>query len=151
MFELVAGEELETVEYTSVRGMDGIKETVVELPDGRTIRTAVVHGLANARKLMSMIQSGQRQYEFIEVMACPGGCICGGGQPMVGASLRETLDVKAERAKAIYDEDEASTIRKSHKNPYIQQIYREFWRSPTATRAICTCIRTIWCAPAISC
>lgn len=135
MFELVAGEELETVEYTSVRGMDGIKETVVELPDGRTIRTAVVHGLANARKLMSMIQSGQRQYEFIEVMACPGGCICGGGQPMVGASLRETLDVKAERAKAIYDEDEASTIRKSHKNPYIQQIYREFLEEPNSHKS----------------
>ncbi|MCH1641697.1 [FeFe] hydrogenase, group A [Paenibacillus timonensis] len=135
VFELVAGEELETVEYTSVRGMDGIKETAVELPDGRVIRTAVVHGLANARKLMSMIQSGQRQYEFIEVMACPGGCICGGGQPIVGASLRDTLDVKAERAKAIYDEDEASAIRKSHKNPNIQQIYREFLEEPNSHKS----------------
>lgn len=135
VFELVAGEELETVEYTAVRGMDGIKETTVELPDGRTIRTAVVHGLGNARKLMSMIQSGQRRYEFIEVMACPGGCICGGGQPFVDARQRDTLDVKAERAKAIYDEDEASTIRKSHKNPYIQQIYREFLEKPNSHKS----------------
>lgn len=135
VFELVAGHELETVEYNAVRGLEGIKETVVELPNGKVIRTAVVHGLGNARKLMSMIQKGIRKYEFIEVMACEGGCICGGGQPIVDAKLREKVNVKEERARAIYDEDEASTVRKSHKNPYIEKIYQDFLDKPNSPKS----------------
>lgn len=135
VFELVAGHDLENVEYQAVRGMDGIKETVVELPNGQLIRTAVVHGLGNARKLMSMIRRGERGYEFIEVMACEGGCICGGGQPFVDPVIREEVNVKAQRAKAIYDEDQASTVRKSHKNPYIQKIYQDFLGKPNSHKS----------------
>ncbi|RCX14908.1 NAD(P)-dependent iron-only hydrogenase catalytic subunit [Fontibacillus phaseoli] len=135
VFELVAGEELDTVEYTAVRGMEGIKETAVMLPNGKMIRTAVAHGLGNARKLMNMIAKGERNYEFIEVMACPGGCICGGGQPLLQADLRGKVNVKAERAKAIYDEDEASPIRKSHRNPHILRVYAEFLERPNSSKS----------------
>jgi NADH-quinone oxidoreductase subunit G/NADP-reducing hydrogenase subunit HndD len=135
VFELVAGHELETVEYKVVRGMDGIKESTIELPNGKVIRTAVAHGLGNARKLMNMIQKGEKQYEFIEVMACPGGCIMGGGQPIIDAHTLAQVNVKAERAKAIYDEDESKTIRKSHKNPYIQKIYEEYLGEPNGHKS----------------
>lgn len=135
VFELVAGHELETVEFTAVRGLEGIKESTALLPNGQMIRTAVVHGLENARKLMSMMITGEKQYEFIEVMACPGGCICGGGQPFVDSAIRDRIDVKAERSKAIYDEDEAAFIRKSHKNPYIQKVYEEFLEKPNSSKS----------------
>lgn len=135
VFELVAGYELDTVEYTAVRGLDGIKETAVLLPNGQTIRTAVVHGLSHARQLLNMIRRGERTYEFIEVMACPGGCICGGGQPIIETGLRDRIDVKAERAKSIYDEDQASSVRKSHHNPYIKQVYADFLERPNSPKS----------------
>ncbi|MDQ0195301.1 NADH-dependent [FeFe] hydrogenase, group A6 [Paenibacillus wynnii] len=132
VFEITSGKDLETIEYTAVRGMDGIKENVIELPNGQKIRTAVVHGLGNARKLMEAMERGEKAYEFIEVMACVGGCITGGGQPIVDARTSERIDIKAERAKAIYTEDEAQTVRKSHKNPYITALYEEFLGTPNS-------------------
>ncbi len=132
VYEILAGEELETVDYTAVRGMDGIKESELALPNGMIIHTAVVHGLGNARKVMEMIRSGEKQYQFIEVMACPGGCIAGGGQPIVSAKVRETVNVKALRARAIYDEDIAMPIRKSHKNPDVKRAYEEFLGKPNS-------------------
>ncbi|WP_342566210.1 NADH-dependent [FeFe] hydrogenase, group A6 [Paenibacillus sp. FSL R7-0345] len=132
VFELVSGQPLDSIEYTAVRGMDGIKENAVELPDGRKIRTAVVHGLGNARKLMEAMQRGEKNYEFMEVMACAGGCITGGGQPILNAAASSRLDVKALRAKAIYSEDEAQTVRKSHHNPFIKQLYAEFLGEPNS-------------------
>ncbi|MBC8078987.1 MAG: iron hydrogenase small subunit [Gorillibacterium sp.] len=130
VFEITSGKELDTIEYTAVRGMDGIKENVIELPNGKKIRTAVVHGLGNARKLMEAMESGEKSYEFIEVMACLGGCVTGGGQPIVDAKTSEMVNIQGERAKAIYSEDEAQTIRKSHKNPYIKALYEEFLGEP---------------------
>ncbi|MNO45860.1 NADP-reducing hydrogenase subunit HndC [compost metagenome] len=132
VFEIIAAKELDTIEYTAVRGMDGIKENVIELPNGQKIRTAVVHGLGNARTLMEAMERGEQNYEFIEVMACPGGCITGGGQPIVDARTSERIDIKAERAKAIYTEDEAQTVRKSHNNPYIKALYEEFLGEPNS-------------------
>ncbi|MCL6458760.1 MAG: [FeFe] hydrogenase, group A [Gorillibacterium sp.] len=132
VFEIISGKELETIEYTAVRGMDGIKENVIELPNGKKIRTAVVHGLGNARTLMEAIERGEKSYDFMEVMACVGGCITGGGQPIVDARTSERIDIKAERAKAIYTEDEAQTIRKSHNNPYIKALYEEFLGAPNS-------------------
>ncbi|WP_238652551.1 NADH-dependent [FeFe] hydrogenase, group A6 [Paenibacillus piscarius] len=132
VFELTSGQELEAVEYTAVRGMDGLKENVIDLPDGRKIRTAVVHGLGNARKLMEAMERGEHSYDFIEVMACPGGCIAGGGQPILDAVTAARTDIRAERAKAIYSEDEAQTVRKSHKNPYIKALYEEFLGEPNS-------------------
>lgn len=130
VYEVLAGQDLDAIEYSAVRGLDGIKENELELPNGRKIRTAVVHGLGHARKVMELIQSGEKQYDFIEVMACPGGCVTGGGQPIVNAKTQTAVNVKQERAKAIYEEDQSMSYRKSHKNPYIQQIYAEFLGKP---------------------
>ena len=135
VFELVAGKELETIEYKQVRGLESIKEAVIALPNGKVIRTAVVHGLGHARKLMELIRSGEKKYEFIEVMACSGGCITGGGQPIVDARTRNEINVKLERAKAIYAEDQALPIRKSHKNPNIIKIYAEYLEHPNSHKS----------------
>ncbi len=132
IFELLAGKELEEIEYSSVRGLEGIKEVSMELPDGRNITAAVAHGLGNARNLLNLVRSGEKQYDFLEVMACPGGCVTGGGQPIVTAQIKEKINIKEERAKAIYDEDKALPIRKSHKNPYITKIYEEFLEVPNS-------------------
>ncbi|WP_438448395.1 NADH-dependent [FeFe] hydrogenase, group A6 [Gorillibacterium sp. sgz5001074] len=130
VYEVLSGKDLDTIEYSAVRGLEGIKENELELPNGQKIKTAVIHGLGNARKVMELIQSGEKQYDFIEVMACPGGCVTGGGQPIVDAKTRTSTNVKAERAKAIYAEDESLQVRKSHKNPYIQALYAEFLGKP---------------------
>lgn len=130
IFELLAGKELEEIEYSSVRGLEGIKELTIELPDGRNITAAVAHGLSNARKLLDLVRSGEKHYDFIEAMACPGGCVNGGGQPIVNSEIKEKINIKEERAKAIYNEDKDLPIRKSHKNPHITKIYDEFLGAP---------------------
>lgn len=130
IFELLAGKELEEIEYSVVRGQEGIKEVSIELPDGRSINAAVAHGLGNARKLLNLVKSGEKQYHFIEVMACPGGCVTGGGQPIVDMQIKDQINIKEERAKALYEEDKALPIRKSHKNPHITKIYEEFLVAP---------------------
>ena len=132
VFELLAGKELEEIEYSAVRGLEGIKEVSIELPDGRNITAAVAHGLSNARNLLNLVRSGEKHYDFIEAMACPGGCVTGGGQPIVTAQIKGKINIKQERAKAIYNEDKALPIRKSHKNPYITQIYEEFLGAPNS-------------------
>ena len=98
---LLTGKDPEQVEVNSVRGEDGIKTAEVEIA-GIKIRAAVAHGLGNARKLMEKVRSGEETYHFIEIMACPGGCVTGGGQPIQPASVRNDIDLCAERAKAIY-------------------------------------------------
>lgn len=130
VFEIVAGKELDTIDYTVARGLEGIKEAAIELPNGKVINTAIAHGLGNARKLLDAIKRGEKNIQFIEVMACPGGCVNGGGQPIVNAKVKEVVDVRVERAKGIYDEDKALPIRKSHKNPYIKKVYDEFLGEP---------------------
>jgi len=130
VFELLAGSELEQIEFSDVRGLEGIKEATIELPDGRNITAAVVHGLGNARKLLELVRSGEKHYDFIEAMACPGGCVNGGGQPIVNSYIKEKINVAEERAKAIYDEDKSLPLRKSHKNPHITKIYEEFLEKP---------------------
>ncbi|WP_461207813.1 NADH-dependent [FeFe] hydrogenase, group A6 [Clostridium sp. DL1XJH146] len=135
VFEVVSNEKLEKVEFEAVRGLEGIKENKVMLPDGREISTAVVHGLSNARKVLDDMKAGKKQYHFIEVMACPGGCINGGGQPIVNSKLQEKVDVKKERTNAIYCEDESKVIRKSHENPYIKVLYEEFLGEPNSHKA----------------
>lgn len=132
VFEILAGKELETVDYNIVRGIEGIKEAQIDLPNGLTINSVVAHGLGNAREVMEMIRSGQKEYHFIEIMACPGGCVTGGGQPIVTADYKMDNDIRLQRAKAIYDEDEAKVLRKSHKNPYITRLYEEFLEEPNS-------------------
>jgi len=132
IFELLSGTELTNVQFNQVRGIEGIKEATIKLPNGNEINTVVVHGLGNARKVMELIRNGEKEYQFIEVMACPGGCINGGGQPILNSRLTENINIRHKRAKAIYDEDESLVIRKSHENPYIKRIYQELLGEPNS-------------------
>ena len=113
------------VEFKEVRGLQGIKEatyTVGEI----SVRVAVAHGLANARELLNKVRSGEEHYDFIEIMACPGGCINGGGQPQVSAEIRNFTDYRAKRASALYQLDEAAEHRKSHQNVSLNKMYEEY-------------------------
>lgn len=127
--DILTGEDLKSIEYQDVRGLEGIKEATVSVA-GMDIKVAIVHGTANAAKLLDAIKAGEKTYHFIEIMGCPGGCVTGGGQPQVDARTRYFVDPKAARAKATYDEDEAKVLRKSHKNPSIQKLYKEFLGEP---------------------
>jgi len=129
VYEILEGKAMDNIEFAAVRGTEGIKEAEVEVA-GKKVRVAVAHGLGNARKLLDSIKSGEKNYEFIEIMGCPGGCVTGGGQPIVSARVQAQVDVKALRAKALYDEDRASTLRKSHENPAIKELYSEFLGEP---------------------
>ena len=132
--ETLTGEKVEPVEFTQVRGTDAIKEAEYQVA-GLTLRVCVVSGTANAGKVLDMVRSGEKQYDMIEVMACPGGCVNGGGQPIQPAPVRNFTDIRALRAKALYDQDEASVLRRSHKNPLVQQVYAEFLGEPGSEKA----------------
>ena len=132
--EKLEGKSLESIDFEAVRGTDGIKEATLTVA-GKEIKVAVVSGLGNARKLLNDIRAGKANYHFIEIMACPGGCVNGGGQPIVCNSVRMDVDIKAERAKALYSEDKASKVRKSHENPDIIKIYEEFLGEPGGHKA----------------
>ena len=127
--ETLEGKSVEQVEYTAVRGEKGIKEANLTIA-GREIKIAVASGLSNARKLLEQIEKGESPYHFIEIMACPGGCIMGGGQPIKSSKIRSTVDVAGKRKAAIYSIDEASVIRKSHENPVMKMLYDEFLEKP---------------------
>lgn len=129
VYEIVENKTLEKVEFSEVRGTEGIKEASVIL-GGKEVKVAIAHGLGNARKLLDSIKSGEKDYHFIEIMACPGGCVTGGGQPICSAKTQMEVDVKAERAKVLYSEDERATIRKSHENPDIKLLYSDFFEKP---------------------
>jgi len=123
-YEVITGKGLPSLNFTEVRGLDGIKESTVHI-DGLDLKIAVAHGLSNAKILLKQIEKGESPYHFIEVMACPGGCIGGGGQP-----IKSTMDVKAKRIEAIYDIDEDLPLRKSHKNPDVMKLYAEYLGEP---------------------
>jgi NADH-quinone oxidoreductase subunit G len=125
-YALVAGKELENVEINAVRGLEGVKEANIEIPNFGTLRVAVAHGLANATKLMDKVteqlnSTGKSEYHFIEIMACPGGCVGGGGQP-IGNDLAKRVT----RAAGLYADDRKSQFRCSHQNPEIKKIYDEY-------------------------
>ncbi|MCI8647332.1 MAG: 4Fe-4S binding protein [Firmicutes bacterium] len=111
-------------EYEEVRGLEGIKVATIEIADLK-VRAAVAHGLGNARKLMEAIRAGE-EFHFVEIMACPGGCINGGGQPLQLSDVRNWIDIREERAKGLYKEDRNTYIRKSHNNPSVKKLYKEF-------------------------
>ena len=116
-------------EYKAVRGGAGIKRATVNIA-GKDINVVVASGLRNARKIMDEIRAGNVDYQFVEIMACPGGCIMGGGQPIKSSKIRSTVDVRKLRADSLYTIDEKSTVRKSHENPTIKTIYKEFFDKP---------------------
>jgi len=134
LVELLEGKPLEKVEFEIVRGLEGVKEATLEVA-GMTIRAAVAHGTGNARKLMDKMRSGEAQYHFVEVMACPGGCVNGGGQPIQPSQVRSWIDLRAERAKAIYEEDESLPLRKSQDNPNVKNLYKEYFDHPGSHKA----------------
>lgn len=127
--EDLTGESLQKLEFVDVRGMNGIKEASYEL-NGQTLKVAVVSGLANANALLTRIKSGEADYQFIEVMACPGGCVNGGGQPHQPALLHADMDIPAVRAAALYRNDEASAVRKSHENEAVKELYHAYLGEP---------------------
>ncbi|HPX05847.1 MAG TPA: NADH-dependent [FeFe] hydrogenase, group A6 [Tenuifilaceae bacterium] len=129
-YEVHTGKKLPKMDFTELRGMEGIRSATIDF-DGLPINIGVAHGLGNARKLLEDVRSGKANYHAIEVMACPGGCIGGGGQPLHHG---DSSILKA-RAAAIYREDAEKPIRKSHENPYIQKLYEEFLGKPMSEKA----------------
>ncbi|MDD4158933.1 MAG: NADH-dependent [FeFe] hydrogenase, group A6 [Proteiniphilum sp.] len=129
-YELHTGKRLEQVEFHALRGMEGIRSATVDF-DGLPLNIGIAHGLGNARKLLNEVREGRSQYHAIEIMACPGGCIGGGGQPYHHGNS----EILNRRAAAIYTADERKTIRKSHENPSIIRLYQEFLGEPGSPRA----------------
>jgi NADH-quinone oxidoreductase subunit G len=130
IYEEVTGQELADVNFTAVRGMIGVKEASITL-NGREIRVAVASGLGNARQVLESINKGTATYDVVEIMACPGGCINGGGQPY----CQDRVETIKQRMQELYTLDEQYGIRKSHKNPAIQQLYQEFLGEPGSHKA----------------
>ena len=132
--EKVTGNAFEKLEYESIRGMDGIKRAEVDM-NGTKVKVVVASGLKNAQIIMEEIKSGRADYQFVEIMACPGGCIMGGGQPIRTSKERSTIDIRGKRASALYSIDEKSIIRKSHENPVVKKIYEEYLGEPGGHKA----------------
>ncbi|MDO4395541.1 MAG: NADH-dependent [FeFe] hydrogenase, group A6 [Clostridia bacterium] len=132
--ETLTGEELANLDFTDVRGVEGIKEASYNVA-GMDIKVAVASGLANARTLLNMVKNGEAEYHFIEIMGCPGGCVNGGGQPQQPGSVRNFVDLRAKRAEVLYNIDKNKTIRKSHENPAIIELYEKYLGEPGSHRA----------------
>lgn len=134
VYEIITGQTLENIEFQQVRGLDGVKEADIQIGD-MNVSVAVAHGTGNAKMLMEKVKSGEKQYHFIEIMGCPGGCVTGGGQPIVTARKRWSVDPGVARAAAIYDEDRHLPLRKSHENPSIKLLYEEYLEKPNSSKA----------------
>lgn len=133
-YETITGETLEKVEFGAVRGLDGIKEATIRVGD-IDVNIAVAHSTGMAAKLLDMVRSGEKKLHFIEIMGCPGGCVNGGGQPIIPAWVRAEHNPAVIRAKGLYAEDEAKTLRKSHENPEVKKLYAEFLGKPNSHKA----------------
>lgn len=129
-YELHTGKTLSKVDFTQVRGLEGVREASVDM-DGFELKVGIAHGLGNARRMLENIRSGKSEYHAIEIMACPGGCVGGGGQPLHHGNV-EVIDA---RRKAVYEEDKNKPLRKSHENPYIQKLYEEYLGKPLSEKS----------------
>jgi NADH-quinone oxidoreductase subunit G/NADP-reducing hydrogenase subunit HndD len=127
--EVYTGKELKNIDFKEVRGWEGLKEAEISLGD-TSVKVAIAHGLRNAQKIMEAIKTGECDYTFVEVMACPGGCIGGGGQP-----IQSTTDIKKLRMDALYDIDQTQSIRKSHENPDVTALYKNYLEAPLSHKA----------------
>ncbi len=132
--DIIEGGSSKKIDFKEIRGTAGIKEANYTI-GGKSFKIAVVSGLANARTVLEALRSGEKKYDFVEVMACPGGCINGGGQPIQGDSVRNYVDLKSLRAKALYDSDKKNKLRKSHESPVIKMLYDEYFDAPGKHRA----------------
>ncbi|MCI1269373.1 MAG: [FeFe] hydrogenase, group A [Ruminococcus sp.] len=124
----------DVTDFPEIRGTQGIKEATYKVGD-LDVKVAVASGLSNARELLTKVQNGEADYQFIEIMACPGGCVNGGGQPQQPGSVRNFTDLRAERAKALYNQDADMPLRRSHENPAIKAVYDEFFGTPGSHKA----------------
>ena len=129
--EVVEKKPLDKIDFEAVRGTEGIKRATVEVA-GKPVRVCVASGIANAKIIMEEMKNGTAAYDFIEIMCCPGGCVNGGGQPQQPASVQNSVDIRALRAKAMYTDDEKGVIRKSHENPEIIALYKDFYGEPNS-------------------
>ena len=127
--DTLTGENLDKINFEQVRGEKGIKRATINIA-GKEIKVVAASGLSNAKTILEEIKQGKADYQFVEIMACPGGCIMGGGQPIKSSKIRAEVDVQKLRANALYSIDEKSTIRKSHENPIIKKIYKEYLGNP---------------------
>ena len=132
--EKLSGEELKSLDFTEVRGTDGIKEASYTV-NGMEVKVCVVSGLANANTIMEKVKNGTADYHFIEIMGCPGGCVNGGGQPIQHAVVRNFVDLRARRAAALYEADKDMPLRKSHESEAVKRIYDEFLGEPGSHKA----------------
>ncbi len=132
--ETISGEELKSLDFTEVRGMEGIKEASYKVGE-LEVKVAVASSLGCARKLLDKIRAGEATYHFVEIMACPGGCINGGGQPTQSAKVRSFTDLRAKRAEVLYNIDKDMPLRKSHDNPVVKLLYNEFLDKPGSHKA----------------
>ena len=132
--DILSGEELEQIDYTEVRGTEPIKYATYNVA-GMEVKVAVTSGLKNAAKLLDDIRAGKADYQFVEIMCCPGGCVNGGGQPVVPAEIRNYTDIRAERAKVLYAEDAGLPLRKSHKSPIVKKLYEDYLGEPGGHKA----------------
>lgn len=134
VYEIVTKKELKELDFTQVRGVEGVKEATVDI-EGTKVNVAVAHGLANARKILDRVKNKEAKYHFIEIMCCPGGCVGGGGQPILSADERWEIDYREARANAIYDVDRNMDLRKSHENPAVQTLYKEYLGEPLGEKS----------------
>lgn len=132
--EKLSGEELKSLDFTEVRGTDGIKEASYTV-NGMEVKVCVVSGLANANTIMEKVKNGTADYHFIEIMGCPGGCVNGGGQPIQHAVVRNFVDLRARRAAALYEADKDMPLRKSHESETVKRLYAEFLGEPGSHKA----------------
>jgi NADP-reducing hydrogenase subunit HndD len=133
--DILAHEDLSMIDYHAVRGVEGVKESTIKIGE-QTLKVAVAQSMALAKPLLDDIRNGVSPYHFIEIMGCPGGCINGGGQPYVNATIRNSgFNFKQARAKALYDEDISLPVRKSHKNSQIQNLYKNYLGEPNSEKA----------------
>lgn len=132
--EVLEGKELKKIEFEEVRGQKDVKKADLKIA-GKDVKVAVASGLANAKKIMEEIKNGKADYQFVEIMACPGGCVMGGGQPIHSSKTRATVDIRKKRAEGLYGIDEKSEIRKSHENPAIKKLYDEYLEKPGSHKA----------------
>ncbi len=132
--EVLEGKELDKVEFTAVRGVEAVKEATLNVA-GMDVNVCVVSGLDAVDKVLTAVENGEKNYHFIEVMCCPGGCVNGGGQPIQPTSVRQNIDLRAERAKALYNYDAANTLRKSHESPVVKALYDEYFEKPGSHKA----------------
>ena len=132
--DTLTGKDLDAIDFELVRGEQGIKRGTVNV-NGTDVKVVVASGLKNAKIIMEEIKEGKADYHFVEIMACPGGCVMGGGQPIKSSKIRSEVDVRALRAGALYTIDEKSVIRKSHENPTVKKIYEDYLEKPGSHKA----------------